>query len=402
MMKLVSKNLIFISFILVLFLPEGLAVNFHIQSASIGGLLSWFLLFLFLFKKNNRSLKLSKFFLSLFLTIVIFIILSLITGLFINRNFDFFRYFSSILLIIFQFSSAYLLVKRLGEESNDVIDKILKKIALILLLLSYISFIRRMLLDISSKEMFFFTEPSHFAITAAPFFMYYIMSSSKVVSFIFTLGVLFIAMLIENLTIIIPILASIFILNKKVLIVFASIFIILLPIFGPNYYLYLTLRTSWILDSDNHNLSSLVYLQGWEYINSAVKSFNGMGIGFQQLGQIRIKSNSQEILENMGYPFNQNDGSFFFSKFYVEFGLIAILAIFLYLKNALYIYLKLNQLLKTKEKFNIFLSISFLSFFIPLFIRNSNYFNPAIFIFYMSLIGFGLKGGIKKTMNVNK
>ena len=401
-MKLVSKNFLFISFIFVLFLPEGLAINFHIQSASVGGLLSWVLLFILLFKKYNKSIKFSNFFLSIFLIILTFIILSLLTGLFINNNFDFSRYFSSILLFIFQFGAAYLLVKRLGEESSDVIDKILKKIAIILLLLSYISLILRTPLSLSAKEMFFFTEPSHFAIAAAPFFMYYIVCSKKLVSFIFTLGVLFIAMLIENLTIIIPILASIFILNKKVLIVFASIFIILLPIFGPNYYLYLTLRTSWILDSDNHNLSSLVYLQGWEYINSAVKSFNGMGIGFQQLGQVRIKSNSQDILENMGFPFNQNDGSFFFSKFYVEFGLIAILSIFLYLKNALYIYLKLNQLLKTNEKFNIFLSISFLSFFIPLFIRNSNYFNPAIFIFYMSLIGFGLKGGIKKTMNVNK
>jgi hypothetical protein len=102
----------------------------------------------------------------------------------------------------------------------------------------------------------------------------------------------------------------------------------------------------------------------------------------------------------MGYPFNQNDGAFFFSKFFVEFGWIAMLIIFVYLINATKIYLKINNLIISKSKFKIFISVSFISFLIPLFVRNSSYFNPAIFIFYMSLLGFGLTGGIKKAMNV--
>ena len=106
---------------------------------------------------------------------------------------------------------------------------------------------------------------------------------------------------------------------------------VLLPLIGPAYYAYITARTTTMLDSDNENLSALVYLQGWEYVIATIKTFNGFGIGFQQLGEIRLQSKSQDLLEYLGYPFNQNDGSFFFSKFFVEFGWIAILTTIIYL-----------------------------------------------------------------------
>uniref|UniRef100_UPI004047E9B3 hypothetical protein n=1 Tax=Algoriphagus sp. TaxID=1872435 RepID=UPI004047E9B3 len=395
-----KNNYLFISFILILFLPEGLSINLHIQSSSLGGLLSWIIVILILIQKDSKYAKFNYNFLKLLTLVLFIIIISFFTGLIINNNFDFNRYLSSILLFIFQLTAAYLLVKRLSEEPSDVIDKLLKKISITLLLLSYISMIKWYIFSSPTKEMIVFTEPSHYAIAASPFFMYFIICSNKKHSFVFTLLILFSAILMENLTLVIPILIALFILNKKVLIIFSSIFVVLLPIFDPTYYLYITARTTSMLDSDNQNLSSLVYLQGWEYVGSSIKYFKGIGIGFQQLGQIRIKSTSQEILEYMGYPFNQNDGAFFFSKFFVEFGWIAILIILFYLIDATNIYLKINKLILSKKKFKIFLSVCFLSFFIPLFVRNSSYFNPAIFIFYMSLLGFGLSGGIKKTLNV--
>jgi hypothetical protein len=401
MNKLKNKYL-YICFVLILFLPEGLAINLHIQSTSIGGVLSWLIVILLLIKKKNQTEKFSFHFLKILLSILLIIILSFFTGLLVNNNFDFSRYFSSIPLFIFQLFAAYLFIKRLSEESNVLIDKLLKKVSITLLILAYISLTKWYLLNLTIKEMIVFTEPSHFAIASAPFFIYYIISSNKKESIVFTILLLMSAILMENLTLLMPILIALFILNKKALIFFFISFIVLLPLIGPTYYVYVTARTTTILDSDNQNLSSLVYLQGWEYVISSIKSFNGIGIGFQQLGQIRLKSTSQEVLEFMGYPFNQNDGAFFFSKFFVEFGWIALFFILAYLLNAINVYLKINRLIILNEKFKIFLSISFISFFIPLFIRNSSYFNPAIFVFYMSILGFGLIGGIKKTMNGKK
>jgi hypothetical protein len=399
-MKNLKKNYLFFSFILILFLPEGLSINLSIQSSSFGGLISWIIVILLLIQKENIYARFSNNYLKLLTLVLFIIIISFFSGLIINNNFDYNRYLSSIPLFIFQLTAAYLLVKRLSEESCDIIDNLLKKISIILLLLSYISILKWYIFSSPTKEMIVFTEPSHFAIAASPFFMYFIICSNKKQSFFFTLLILSSAILMENVTLVTPILIALFILNKKALIIFTSIFVVLLPIFGPTYYLYITARTTSILDSDNQNLSSLVYLQGWEYISSSIKYFKGIGIGFQQLGQIRIKSTSQEVLEYMGYPFNQNDGAFFFSKFFVEFGWIAMLIIFVYLINATKIYLKINNLIISKSKFKIFISVSFISFLIPLFVRNSSYFNPAIFIFYMSLLGFGLTGGIKKAMNV--
>jgi hypothetical protein len=398
-MSIIKKNYLFLAFILILFLPEGISINLNIQSASFGGLISWVIVILLLYKKGNKIINYNTHFLNLLLLILLLLTASIFTGLLVNNNFDFARYFSSILLFIFQFTGAFLLVKRLSEETNELIDKILKYVSLTLLSLAYISLFKWYIFPSPSKEMLVFTEPSHYAIAASPFLIYFIICSKKIQSFIFTILILFAAILMENLTLILPILIALFILNKKVLIVFSLILVILLPIFGPTYYLYVTARTTSMLDSDNQNLSSLVYLQGWEYVGSSIKYFNGIGIGYQQLGQIRIKSTAQEILEYMGYPFNQNDGAFFFSKFFVEFGWIALIVTFIYIFKAIFIYYKINNLIKSNEKFKIFLIVSFLSFFIPLFVRNSSYFNPAIFLFYMSIIGFGLTGGIKKTLN---
>jgi len=236
--------------------------------------------------------------------------------------------------------------------------------------------------------MIFFTEPSHYGIVASPFFIYYIMKSRGMRAFMFSLLVVISAILLENMTLLVPVLLSVFLLNKKYFIIFIILAVVAIPIVGPAFSAYISLRTSGLLDPENNdNLSSLVYLQGWEYIVSSVKDFKGFGLGFQQLGQIKLKSNSQEMLELMGYPFNQNDGSFLFSKLFVEFGWLCVPFVLIYLKWLFPLYSRLSSK-RFNNNWSLFISTTIIGFLIPLFVRNSSYFNPGIFFFLVCIAGY--------------
>lgn len=388
-----------LSILLILFLPEGISIHLHINTISFGALVSWIFILFLNYRRNDENLRFNNYFFVLLFIILFFIILSLFSGIIINRNFNYNRYFLSTLLIIIELFSAFVLTKKIRQLPSSKLDFYIKKIAIILLLLSYVSLLKWTLTSASSKEMIFFTEPSHYAIASSPFFIYYIFKSEKKNKILFTLLLFLAALLMENLTLLLPLIIAIAFYNKKILLIFTSIMTVLLPIIGPKYYAYITARTTTMLDSDNENLSALVYLQGWEYVIATIKTFNGFGIGFQQLGEIRLQSKSQDLLEYLGYPFNQNDGSFFFSKFFVEFGWIALLTTIIYLVFTIIIYFNLNKILKSNDSFKLFTSITFISFLIPLFVRSSSYYNPTLYIFYMSIISFGLNSN---TLNEKK
>ena len=75
------------------------------------------------------------------------------------------------------------------------------------------------------------------------------------------------------------------------------------------------------------NISSLVYVQGW---NDAWINFvrtNGVGLGFNMMGCTPLPENfAREIIENAaGGGLNDTDGSFLFAKVISEFGLFGLI-----------------------------------------------------------------------------
>lgn len=382
------KFRLYISLILILILPEGLILNFGFQSASVGALAGWIIAILLLYFDYGTPVKFNRLFIRVIFATFFLIVLSLVIGVFVNNNFDFGRFLLSLFLIIIELVAVFIFSFRLSRIDDPELDSFMKNIAIALLAFSFIVQTKWFLFSQPAKMMIFFTEPSHFAITASPFFIYYIVASKAKKAFLFSLIIFISALFIENLTLTIPILISVFILNKKYLIAFLGLTIVALPLIGPAFSTYIAIRTSALIDPENQNLSALVYLQGWEYVISSIKNFNGIGIGFQQLGQLRLQSSSQDLLEFMGYTFNQNDGAFLFSKIFVEFGWIALIFITIYIGNMFYVYKKIAKLKFKKNSWSLFISTTYLSFLIPLFIRNSSYFNPGIFLFLIALIGF--------------
>lgn len=379
-----SLNGIYFALLLILFLPEGLIVNFGLSSVSTGFFIASLFALVILFKvwKNNKEHR--SFFLNFYSAIILFIIINFFIGLMLNPSFNLLRFLLSILLITIELFIAYLFGLRLISFPNKILDRFLKKVAITLLLLGIVVCVHWTFFSHNSKEMIFFTEPSHFSVVSSPFVIYYIISSKKIHSILFSIVLLLIAIYIQNLTMLFPIAIAFFLLDKKIFLFLVVSTVVGIAAIESGFGDYVAQRYGGVTGKEDQNLSSLVYLQGWEYIYSSIKQFKGFGIGFQQLGEIRINSESQDILEYMGYPLNQNDGAFLFSKIFVEFGWFGLVGVILILVEIVKFTIKLSKFRKEHNSIKIFIGTTYLSFIIPLFIRNSSYFNAAIFIFMVA------------------
>jgi hypothetical protein len=344
-----------------------------------------------IYKGDSLKIIIKQHFKKFYLGFIAIVFLNLVIAIFINPNFNFIRFILSILLVGVEFFTAYLFTTRFLEMEPKYLNNYLINIGLCLLFLAPVVLLIWKFRPPIGHEMLFFTEPSHYSVVSSPFFIYYIISSHKFKSILFSIALLIVALLIENFTLVLCIALAIFILDRKIFIALALLAVLVLPILGPSFIEYITQRYSGIVDveGDGSNLSSLVYLQGWDYVFSSIKSFYGLGIGFQQLGEIRIESNAQDILELKDIPLNQNDGSFLFSKFFVEFGWLALVIVFLILKQILILTNRIQKYRKDNDIVRIFISTTYLSILIPLFIRNTGYFNASIFIFIVAFFGSG-------------
>lgn len=390
---------LYLAFFLMLFLPEGLVVILGASSVSTGFFIACIISLILIYPGLGTRISFKKDFKNFYLVFILIILLNLIIANIINSNFNLLRFLLSIFLVSIEFITAYIFAIRLLQMAPKSLNVFLKNIGLCLFFLAIFVLVIWVIKPPNAKEMLFFTEPSHYSVVASPFFIYYIISSHKFKSFIFSISLLIIASLIENFTLVLPIAIAIFILDVKIFSILALFAMLLLPILGPSFTEYVTQRYLGVVDGESSNISSLVYLQGWDYVFASVKRFYGLGIGFQQLGEIRIESDAQDILEYMGYPLNQNDGAFLFSKFFVEFGWVALIFVVVILKQILILAKRVSKYRKSNNIIRIFISTTYLSFIIPLFIRNSSYFNAAIFIFIMA---FFISGFLKTKVSMGK
>jgi hypothetical protein len=87
-----------------------------------------------------------------------------------------------------------------------------------------------------------------------------------------------------------------------------------------------------VLSDDEPNLSTLVYLQGWQLALDAWERTSGLGLGFQQLGLSGESdaATSQLILGIIGEHVNLRDGGFVAAKLLAEFGLAGAIMVLAY------------------------------------------------------------------------
>jgi len=136
------------------------------------------------------------------------------------------------------------------------------------------------------------------------------------------------------------------------------------------------------------NLSTVVYIQGWQLIPESLARSGGWGLGFQQLGRHGTDVPASDIIFALvgGYG-NVLDGGFTFAKIISEFGVFGLLLIGLYLVIVWRSIRHLRYAAKGIENraCNTFAQCVIVSYLIELFIRGAGYFTGTAILLVASL-----------------
>lgn len=235
------------------------------------------------------------------------------------------------------------------------------------------------------KPVFPFTEPSHFAQVFSPLMLYCcVTTSGKRRLLTFFAGVAA-ALLLQNLTLLFACVLTGLICFRTY---FAAILLIIAAALTTRIDLsYYSDRLN--LASDAHNLSSLVYLQGWQLLKESLQNSNGWGLGFQQLGQNGTAvSMSDEIFALSGGYMNLYDGSFMLSKVVSEFGIVGIMVLLIFAVLAKRAMVALRRQARRPQPMHavlIFARSAIAAYVLELLVRGSGYFTGTAILLVASL-----------------
>jgi len=158
------------------------------------------------------------------------------------------------------------------------------------------------------------------------------------------------------------------------------------------------------LFSSSQNLSTLVFLSGWERAYLNLKDTVGLGVGFQQFGIIGSRGDILESIRIMGgRASNLLDGGSVAPKFIGEFGVLGVTILLVYLvnfaKSARWLHeVSMNEVAPRDYRRIFFLSC-FVMFSIDLFVRGAGYFSSSGFLFVASLMWLSVRERSDKAPN---
>lgn len=389
------KNLLAIILLFFTITTPTLLMSFGSDSMA-PGLSLVFLLYIFLFRKNKNTLNyIPRIFI---FALIIIIFFHGLVNFFIHENFNFSRFYQSLIFFFFFLLSAILFAISIDQKNNRRSDFIFK---CVFFLFSFMAMYRvfgfsPLFKSFKESAIFLYLEPSHFALDYLPFLFYFLIQTDfkgKIILFVISLMFGF---LIPNLTLILGIILILLLLSfvkdillSLLLLLFFSLFILFFynyaPLIYPNNYFYDRIFFNGI------NLSSLTFLSGFERAYLNFVDFFGFGVGFQQLGIIGQDGyNMGMIVKLLNYRLCALDGSTVAAKLIGEFGIFGIFLIsyyffyfFKFIERLRSIQLNPGKLKNSKEIF--FISI-FLVYFVDLFIRGTAYFSSSSFLFVAALI----------------
>lgn len=317
---------------------------------------------------------------SVFLLILLFYLLSIL----IFTGGDNIRFLLS-LVLLFSFSFASLaFVLTLGSLKDEFFHKVIIFGFYFLMCLGYIVLVQILFFGKVNKGMIMFSEPSHYAIVFIPFLFYAVYTcDKKPYAFLYIIAALILAVMIENLTLLVGCLMVVFLLYGRrflSLTLIISMFVIA-AFFLDLHYFSSRFETS----PDQMNNSTLVFLSGWERAYLSFITSYGFGVGFQQIGIVGPIGDFQVLIRKInGVYLNFNDGGSLGPKLIAETGLLGFILLLFYLSFA-YKVVKKFLLRKIKGSKNIFFLGVYLFFSIELFIRGTGYFSLMSFLFLSSL-----------------
>lgn len=366
------------------FLPAALPFLFNASSFAIGTIAS-LILFWFFYGMGwtpRRTAGMSDIGWLWAIGTAVFAVLHLVVASQIG-TIDIGRALSSLTMLIFMIVSAALIADTLFVIEDRALMRTMTLLALVFLGIAAMSIagIQPPTQSIGEKPIFPYTEPSFFALTFAPVLIFLCVSSPLWLRLIWLGAGVVLALLLANLTLMVAVLlAAIVSLPLIILIPTLLAAVSFASLLDLSYF---TDRINFTLTSNN--LSTLVYLQGWQLLDESLRNTLGWGLGFQQLG-IGYTNVPASIRLNqlIGFDLNLTDGSFIFAKIGSEFGIFGIIfsvfALYLSIKS----FVVLRYVARGKKIIPASLLLCYailLGSLVELLVRGANYFTGSMVLF---------------------
>lgn len=300
------------------------------------------------------------------------------------------RFTSSFMLLTMILWSAFQLESYFSALEQTKFARMVDTIYWLFVLLVVLSIPFHIFDWVSRKQMLIFSEPSHFALAFAPFFLYQMLTSQNRYKHLFLC--LSLAIFLQNVTLIVVAILGIIISVKRYgvsqvmgLIALGGVLASFVIYFADVFTFFLERI---VLSADSENLSVLMFLSGYERAYLTFFDSYTLGVGFQQMGIIGPLGELQVVIKGLtnGDTMNILDGGSLFSKLTTEFGILGIFLILAYVANVIRVF-RSRPSLSSGHSRELFYLASFLSLSILIFIRSVNYFSPSSFIVLIALVG---------------
>jgi hypothetical protein len=235
-----------------------------------------------------------------------------------------------------------------------------------------------------AKLTFPFTEPSFFAFTLIPILVFQCVSSSWTKRLLWLLAFLLFGVIVKNLTVVTACgLVALVSLPLRLAIPFLAVVALIANGVDTTYF-----EERLDISVDSGNISALVYAQGWQLLDEAIKSTKGWGVGFQQLGfgYTNVPA-SYRIFFLLKRDSNLIDGGFLLSKAGSEFGVLGLMLIGIITANAGRCFLLLRSYAMGNRQFDpatVLALSSCYAIVLEIYVRGANYFTGTVFLATMS------------------
>jgi hypothetical protein len=245
-----------------------------------------------------------------------------------------------------------------------------------------------------AKPIVFFSEPSHFALATMPLLLFRMAISKRATQFLLIGAALLIAAIMQSLTMVAGVLFVAALLLRQ-----ALLLLLLIPLASIALLMDISYYAERLaLTSDSKNLSTLVFLQGWDNALLNFATTHGFGLGFQQFG---VAGSTGEISDKIallltGDSLSLLDGGTTASKLIGEFGIFGILLLigFMVIVVRSTVFLRRSQSLppQSRDIRRMFFCSLIATYTVELFVRGVGYFSPGGFLALVALISMSRMG----------
>lgn len=240
------------------------------------------------------------------------------------------------------------------------------------------------------KPVIVFSEPSHFSFVYLPVLIFTVATTTRRRQFLYLSSGFFLGAALQNLTVLVGILgASCLILSRTQILLLLAAVALGAGVLALDLSYY---TDRLLLSSDSDNLSTLVYLQGWQRAWLNIVETGGWGVGFQQFGFVGSLGDVLEKIVSIshGTALNLYDGGSTGSKLIAELGAVGVLLLMMFLRlvarGASFIRRAQSLPIKQRDVRSIFFYSFIIAYASEVLIRGTGYLSPSCTLVLASLI----------------